>query len=176
MNLYQAAQHPQNRFRSLPNADPQTRDQTSYNAYPALFGQTTEGFRQVEAWGAQYRNLWAVEPVTGTLVVSGTAPITLTWSYAANVLPGMGYALLWNGSDVSAKFTPSWTVTVDNTVYTIPLTDIGTINISAKNGARVAMNAPIGGDGQTIGDCVWTVTPSSAPSATATVWTGLLFW
>ena len=176
MNLYQAAKNPENRFRTLPNADPQTRDQTSYNAYPALFGMPTEGFRQVEHWGAQFRNLWAINPVSGTLPVSGTTPITLTWNYGANVLPDQGYLLAWNGSDVSVSLSPAWSVTVGGTTYTIPLADFGTVTLDAGSGTRAVIAAPIGGDGGTIGNCIWTVTPSAAPSASATVWLGLLFW
>ncbi len=176
MNLYQAAHNPDNRFRSLPNTDPQTRDLASYNAYPALFGSTTEGFRQVEAWGAQFRNAWAVAPVSGSLVVSGTSPITLTWDYTANVLPRQGYVIAWNGSDVAVEASPAWSVEVGGTSYTIPLTDFGTLTIDAGKGARALIPAPVGGDGQTIGNCVWTVTPSGTPSITADIWLGLLFW
>jgi hypothetical protein len=176
MNLYRAAQNPDSRFRSLPNVDPQTREIASYNAYPPLFGHSTEGFHQTEQWGAQFRNAWAVEPVFGSLPASGTAAVPVIWNYANNVLPASGYVIAWNGSDVSVTWTPSWSVTLDGTTYTIPLTDFGYMTTAVNAGSRALLQAPIGGDGNTVGNCTWTATPASAPSTTASIWIGLLYW
>lgn len=153
--------------------DPGQRSWMAWNPYPPdPQGTHTEGFYTAEQWGAQYRGQWAIAPVTENLASGASGTQTLTWAYDPVISPGTGIAVVYNGTDTSITWTPTWVLTVDGTEYDIPLSDVSPITTAAGAGARAIITAPVMGTTP----FHWSLALSGTLGAAGSVWAGLLYW